>query len=655
VVVRAIAVVACLVCSGRTAVAGCDEPGTAVPADTAIAAVIDANGGQLPANGDELWKALGKLDQFAQLPIPFSAARSTSSIIAPRVVIAPRVTGVGRADVTGANLHGRLFLAANMAKSTAEPNVTSIEFISWNTTRRRFDFGVIDNMDGPGGPQFQIVDGGKCFTCHKNRGPILGARPWSNTTHDDLLRFAVARNLQMSGHGLPQTGPFAMPQVVGGVPRRDRIDGMALATPEAAEVDAAVRLGAALRTNRDTFRLMTRTPDGRKGLVILLVALTEPGVLDASGWPAKHALDVTFDPTFYKFGTDWVELQKAAKPSALVDVDPTVLLVVSGVRQPSRNTNTQTVGVPGLVGGNGSRWGGSSRGGGGQTPPLSMDPAARAAAIQAAREKKAVDDFKSIMSELARYEAARAAGYSGLVSRMQPSNPRAFIKPPVSAPRRPSDVVNPLLLADTIGLTDGDRRFLARWLADAAKRVNKPKVTAPVLAQQVFEGPQFADVLAGGPLPDRDEFKDRFVAGLDEVLTATHGLSVGFAPDRREYASGPRYDPGVGEEREVAVVPTTACLRCHEVNGAGKAPRFDPIPQLAFDPFDKPGREAWVRSADPNLRRVVLGRLVERLVTDADMPPEDAPEADFVRAKEAAAFSEVKRFLTAEWDKVRQR
>ncbi|HJZ54391.1 MAG TPA: hypothetical protein VKE74_05510, partial [Gemmataceae bacterium] len=249
---------------------------------------------------------------------------------------------------------------------------------------------------------------------------------------------------------------------------------------------------------------------------------------------------------------------------------------------------------------------------------------------------------------LARYEAARSAGSTGLVSRMQPSNPRAFIKPPVSVPRRPSDVVNPLLLADTIGLTDGDRRFLARALADAVKQINQPKITAARLAQEVFEGPEFADVLAGGPLPDRDEFKDRFVAGLDNALKTGRGLPDGFAPDRREYASGPRYDPTRGEEKEVAVVPTTACLRCHEISSSGKAPRFDPIPPLAFDPLDKVGRAAWVKAADPKRKQAVLGRLLERLVTDADMPPEDAPEYDRFRVKEAAAFDEAKRFLVTE-------
>ncbi len=635
------------------------SPPAALPAETAVAALIEANGGKVPATGEQFWKAVTKLGKFSQLPVPFSAARLGSGLLTPRVVIAPETAAAGHADATAVNLQGRLFLAANMFRPAAggDPRVISVEFISWNTARRQFDFGVIDSMGGQDPPRLVMLDGGRCFVCHKNRGPILGARPWSNSTQDDILRFSVAASLQMTGSALPDKGPFALPRTsANGSVLRDRVDGMALALPEAPDVDTAVRLGAYLRTGRDVFRLMTRTADGRKGLVVLLVALTEPGVLEANYKPVQHALDAAFNQTFEQFAADWVALQKGMKPSALIDVDPSTLVIASGVRPvPRGNVSvapvTNTVLVPGLVGGSGSRWSspGSPRVVG--TPTKQVDPVATTLAIQAAKEKKAIDDYTATLTELSRYDAARAAGSPGLLSRFQPSNPRAFLRPNVTRPRHPSDVLNPLLLAETIGLTDGDRRFLTHSLADAAMRVGKPKVTAAVLAKEIFEGPAFADVLAGGPLPDRDEFKDRFVAGLDAALTTAHGLATGFAPERREYASGPRYDPNAAEEREVAVVPTTACLRCHEVGGPAKAPRFDPIPPLAFDPFDKAAREAWVRAADAKHKKEVLSRLLGRLVTDADMPPEDAPEHDRFRVKDPAGFDEVKRFLTAELGK----
>ena len=74
---------------------------------------------------------------------------------------------------------------------------------------------------------------------------------------------------------------------------------------------------------------------------------------------------------------------------------------------------------------------------------------------------------------------------------------------------------------------------------------------------------------------------------------------------------------------------------------------------MAFDPFDKPGRAAWLRTAPEKRKQEVLGRLQERLFNDSDMPPEDAPEYDRFRQQEAAAFDELKEFLKAELDKVK--
>ncbi|MBN9521352.1 hypothetical protein J0H58_22995 [bacterium] len=91
--------------------------------------------------------------------------------------------------------------------------------------------------------------------------------------------------------------------------------------------------------------------------------------------------------------------------------------------------------------------------------------------------------------------------------------------------------------------------------------------------------------------------------------TTTYGRSDGFTPDRSTYASGPRPGAAADEEREPAVVPTTACPRCHEVSASGKAARFDPIPPPAFDPFDPfdpAGRTAWLRAAEPAQKREVL-------------------------------------------------
>ena len=121
-----------------------------------------------------------------------------------------------------------------------------------------------------------------------------------------------------------------------------------------------------------------------------------------------------------------------------------------------------------------------------------------------------------------------------------------------------------------------------------------------------------------------------------------HPATKGFTPERREYASGPKYDPKLAEEVELAVVPTTACLRCHDVRAAGKARAFEPIPALAFDPLDKRSREAWVASTNRERRQVVLARMAERLFKDAHRPPRDPPEHEHFRGKEAKPFEDAK-------------
>src|SRR5579871_5913440 len=131
-------------------------------------------------------------------------------------------------------------------------------------------------------------------------------------------------------------------------------------------------------------------------------------------------------------------------------------------------------------------------------------------------------------------------------------------------------MVNTRLLIETIGLTVGDCRFMNEALEEAAGGLIE-KVATKTLAKAVFKGPEFADILAGGPLPDRDDFKDRFVAGLNQVLKTKYLAIEGIKPNRRQYAYGPRFDRNAAAEVEAAIVPTTSCLRCHDVRPAGKA------------------------------------------------------------------------------------
>ena len=89
------------------------------------------------------------------------------------------------------------------------------------------------------------------------------------------------------------------------------------------------------------------------------------------------------------------------------------------------------------------------------------------------------------------------------------------------------------------------------------------------------------------------------------------------------------------------------------MRGSGKARFVETIPALSFDPFDKAGREAWLKTAERKRKLEVLGRMLQRLAEDRDLPPGDAPEYELFLGKDAAAFDEVKRVLEAALKKAR--
>ena len=609
-------------------------------ADSAIGAVIEANGGRVPATGVELAAALAKLGDFPQLAIPFSAVDGQSGLTHPRVVIAmrpsthpakvekseggwagsspdsrfggahggggwggsssgsgfsgfggghgggwggsssasgfggygggsfpaPPPSQLGQTATNRTQLEGRLFLAANMGlKGPGRPVVKSVEFLSWNTAESKFDFGVMEGLGG-GTPALKMLDGARCFSCHKNRGPILGDFPWSNTMHRESVRIN-AKALLKFPHASDENGK-ENPQS----PLLETIDGMALLKPHAAEIDAAVRQGANLLRDRATFERLARTENGRKVLAEMLAFIVRETRIGRDE-TARFELDRL---DLVKFVQEEFAARKAAPSDRLLDFNPV-----------------------------------------GTTPML-------------------------------RYDAARAREEVELPSAYRPSNPKAYEHPHSKAPQHASELVSAMTLARAIGLSEPDRKFLFESLIATARELNSTKPSASAVAKQVFAGASFADVFATGVLPDRDDFKDRFVAGL-RALAKEPGKSAGSKLERKEYASAPERDPDAKAEREKALIPSHACLACHDLRGA-KPAAFNPIPPLAFDPSDAAGRAAWLKSADRAKRVQVLGRLVQRLNTDRDMPPEDSPEADAFRGKDLDA---VKDWLATELKKAK--
>jgi hypothetical protein len=576
---------------------------------TAIGAVIKANGGMIPATGRDLQFTLQKIGDFSQLSIPFSAVALDSGLSHPRVVITQHPPHMQRSaedptksqltisksdrDLIGgtsanqADLVGRLFLAANMEyePQRVSARVTTVEFISWNSRLKKFEFGVIEGMGES--PVIKFLDGIRCFSCHKNKGPILGNNPWSNTSHNDLIRDSSSSLFHFEFKDPWATGKKSKGDL------RDDIDGMMVLTPRAAEVDAGVRAGADLIHNRKIFRALIQSPKGRDAFGLLLSAIVESGPLDSIDNRIKTRIN---NLDLARFLFEAAAINRTRMPSRLLDFNP--------------------AGPVGTVNSTGTWWGGT-------------------------------------VDLVAVYDDNRAAGNHGMKATNVPSNPKAFFKLPLVNPNQPSDLISAVMLARTIGLTERDRVFLIQTLDSAAMSASRLRVTPAMIAKQVFDSRHFADILSSGELPDRDDFKDRFVAGLGEALQV-NAIKIDFLPKRELYAIQPKQD-SVGKfiEIESETIPTTSCLRCHDISKAGKKIEFNPIPLLAFDPFDKAQRGAWAATTEKTRKEVVLKRMLKRLSVDQDMPPEDSLEYKMFRHANPGSFEEAKHFLEAELKKAK--
>ena len=163
-------------------------------------------------------------------------------------------------------LQGRLFLAANTEIRDGKMKVRTVEFISWNTHKRAFDFGVIEGMHTDS-PELKMLDGTRCFSCHKGRGPILGISPWSNTLHDSIVHdtstVAMYNAMKLTADRNSRSGIHT--------------DGMSFGFPRALDMDIAIRLGGELMRDRAIFKRLAETPDTRKALVLLFDAISHAG------------------------------------------------------------------------------------------------------------------------------------------------------------------------------------------------------------------------------------------------------------------------------------------------------------------------------------------------------------------------------------------
>jgi hypothetical protein len=187
-----------------------------------------------------------------------------------------------------------------------------------------------------------LVDGVKCFSCHKTKGPILGGA----RGHDDPQLAAADSGLRLLGGeaAKPEPGPGLGGRFPPGFdlgPDRGRFGDIDVLSAQAFKVDEHVRLGAERLRNREAFRLSARYPGGSKLLASMLGGLVTPVAggrpgevrppLGGLGIPTavplakvdqdmKGKIDAALRSSGY--GTRWLEHQKASPSSILLDFSP---------------------------------------------------------------------------------------------------------------------------------------------------------------------------------------------------------------------------------------------------------------------------------------------------------------------------------------------
>jgi len=111
-------------------------------------------------------------------------------------------------------------------------------------------------------------------------------------------------------------------------------------------------------------------------------------------------------------------------------------------------------------------------------------------------------------------------------------------------------------------------------------------------------------------------------------LQTTYGQPDGYSPERRTYATGPKLVPGAVERESGGGADERRALRCHERFRSRASSGSTRSRSWRSTPFDKPGREAWVKGG-PTLRRKQAVPVADAEAAGArtgDMPPEDSAE-----------------------------
>jgi hypothetical protein len=119
---------------------------------------------------------MNQKDSPAHTLIPYSDGPISTSLKRPRRI---------------GSSNGRVFISKVIQKDGSQ----AFEFISWNSLRKRNDFGIITNYGKGKNLKFALADRNQCLQCHKTGSAIFMKGPWITSTGAN----AVTASLQSFG------------------------------------------------------------------------------------------------------------------------------------------------------------------------------------------------------------------------------------------------------------------------------------------------------------------------------------------------------------------------------------------------------------------------------------------------------------------------
>ena len=143
------------------------------------------NGAQLDGQEPfpQLVQRLGHYSQMAIAVIPYGRSLHKKSAW-PHVFKHPRIVvslfGGNKHDL-GLNLMGKVFLGYS-------PTANTLEIISYNDSRGRFEFQLIKNFKANGDAELVNAPRPQCLSCHQAGGAIFAEDPWAETTNPNPLK-----------------------------------------------------------------------------------------------------------------------------------------------------------------------------------------------------------------------------------------------------------------------------------------------------------------------------------------------------------------------------------------------------------------------------------------------------------------------------------